>query len=253
LTLSRAPRLLPAYTHRLNNGLSVILHPLPIADSATVDVWVQTGGRNEPPQWLGISHFLEHMVFKGSERLAPGELDRVIEGRGGSTNAATGQDYTHYYITVAATDLPDTLPYLAEAVLRARIPPEEMERERQVVLEEIRRAADNLGHTAYQLLLETAFGVEHPYGRPVLGTPESLMGLTPELLRAYHRGWYRPEHMTVVVTGGIDPDQVLALVEREFGDPAAALPGQGPQSRLSLVPKGSCAARAPIPAWSRLV
>ena len=221
MTLSRAPRLLPAYTHRLNNGLSVILHPLPIADSATVDVWVQTGGRNEPPQWLGISHFLEHMVFKGSERLAPGELDRVIEGRGGSTNAATGQDYTHYYITVAATDLPDTLPYLAEAVLRAGIPPEEVERERQVVLEEIRRAADNLGHTAYQLLLETAFGVEHPYGRPVLGTPESLMGLTPELLRAYHRGWYRPEYMTVVVTGGIDPDQVLALVEREFGDPAS--------------------------------
>ncbi|MFS8904268.1 M16 family metallopeptidase [Synechococcus sp. H60.4] len=218
--MSRLPRLLPAYTHRLNSGLRVILHPVPIADSATVDVWVQTGGRNEPPQWLGISHFLEHMVFKGSERLAPGELDRAIEGRGGITNAATGQDYTHYYMTVAAADLPETLPYLAEAVLRAGIPPEEVERERQVVLEEIRRAADDLGYITYQLLMETAYGEEHPYGRPVLGTPASLMGLTPELLRAYHRGWYRPEYMTVVVTGGIDPEQTLALVEKEFGGPA---------------------------------
>ncbi|MGY2716242.1 zinc protease [Thermostichus sp. MS-CIW-19] len=218
--LNRTHRLLPAHTYCLSNGLGVILHPIPIADSATVDVWVRTGGRNEPPEWLGISHFLEHMVFKGSERLAPGELDRAIEGRGGIANAATGQDYTHYYMTVAAADLPETLPYLAEAVLRAGIPDQEFEQEQQVILEEIRRAADNLGYTAYQLLMETAFGVEHPYGRPVLGTPASLMGLTPELLRAYHRGWYRPEFMTVVVTGGIDPERALALVEKEFGGSA---------------------------------
>jgi zinc protease len=214
--LNRSPRLLPAYTHRLSNGLSVILHPIPITDSVTVDIWVQTGGRNEPLEWLGLSHFLEHMVFKGSDRLAPGELDRAIEGRGGVTNAATSQDYTHYYITVAADDLPDSLPYLAEVILRAGIPADEFERERQVVLEEIRRAADNPDYNAYHLLMQTAYA-EHPYGRPVLGTPESLMDLTPELMRTYHQGWYRPEQMTVVVTGGIDPEQALALVEEQFG------------------------------------
>lgn len=232
--MNRFPRLLPAYTHRLSNGLGVILHPIPIADSVTVDVWVRTGGRHEPPEWLGLSHFLEHMVFKGSERLAPGELDWAVEGRGGVTNAATGQDYTHYYITVAAADLADTLPYLAEVVLRAGIPDPEFERERQVVLEEIRRAADNPDYTAYQLLMQTAYG-EHPYGRPVLGTPESLMQLTPEVMRAYHRAWYRPESMTVVVTGGIDPERALALVEEQFGSsaagPAPASPPIPPQPR----------------------
>lgn len=214
--LNRSLRLLPAYTHRLSNGLSVILHPIPITDSVTVDIWVQTGGRNEPLEWLGLSHFLEHMVFKGSDRLAPGELDRAIEGRGGVTNAATSQDYTHYYITVASGDLPDSLPYLAEVVLRAGIPADEFERERQVVLEEIRRAADNPDYNAYQQLMQAAYA-DHPYGRPVLGTPESLMELTPELMRTYHQGWYRPEQMTLVVTGGIDPERALALVEEQFG------------------------------------
>ncbi|MGQ9838097.1 MAG: M16 family metallopeptidase [Cyanobacteriota bacterium] len=232
--LNRSPRLLPAYTHRLSNGLSVVLHPIPITDSVTVDVWVQAGGRNEPLEWLGLSHFLEHMVFKGSERLAPGELDRAIESRGGVTNAATSQDYTHYYITVAAGDLPESLPYLAEVLLRARIPADEFERERQVVLEEIRRAADNPDYNAYQQLMQTAYA-DHPYGRPVLGTPESLMDLTPELMRIYHQSWYRPEHMTVVVTGGIDPEQTLALVEEQFGDSCSSaklpLPLAPPQPR----------------------
>lgn len=228
--LHRSSRLLPAYTYRLSNGLGVILQPIPITDSATVDVWVQTGGRNEPLEWLGLSHFLEHMVFKGSERLAPGELDRAIEGRGGVTNAATSQDYTHYYITVAAGDLAESLPYLAEVVLRAGIPADEFELERQVVLEEIRRAADNPDYNAYQQLMQTAYG-DHPYGRPVLGTPESLMNLTPEIMRTYHRSWYRPEHMTVVVTGGIDPERALALVEEQFGDACS-----GAALRIPLAP-----------------
>ncbi len=163
------------------------------------------------------------MVFKGSERLAPGELDRAIEGRGGVTNAATSQDYTHYYITVATADLPESLPYLAEVVLRAGIPEDEFERERQVVLEEIRRAEDNPDYNAYQQLMQTAYG-DHPYARPVLGTPASLMNLTPEVMRTYHQGWYRPEQMTVVVTGGIDPDRALALVEEQFGQPPSGTP-----------------------------
>ncbi|MEN9229523.1 MAG: pitrilysin family protein [Thermostichus sp. DG02_5_bins_236] len=235
--MNRSPRLLPAHTHHLSNGLRVVLHPIPIADSVTVDVWVQTGGRNEPNEWLGLSHFLEHMVFKGSSRLAPGELDRAIEGRGGVTNAATSQDYTHYYITVAVGDLPESLPYLAEVVLRAGIPADEFERERQVVLEEIRRAADNPDYNAYQQLMQTAYG-DHPYGRPVLGTPASLMDLTPELMRTYHQGWYRPEQMTVVVTGGIDPERALALVEEQFGGSSSGAGLQIPHAPAQPRPQG---------------
>lgn len=165
---------------------------------------------------------------------------------GGVTNAATSQDYTHYYITVAAADLADTLPYLAEVVLRAGIPEQEFERERQVVLEEIRRAADNPDYTAYQLLMETAYG-EHPYGRPVLGTPESLMQLTPELLRAYHRGWYRPESMTVVVTGGLEPEKALALVEEQFGGSAAGPAAVSPHSAAASSPRDPAPGEHPCP------
>lgn len=196
----------------------MILHPTPFTDAVTVDVWIKTGGRHEAPDVNGISHFLEHMVFKGTESIGPGDLDRAIEGRGGITNAATGYDHTHFYITVAAADLADTLPYLAGILTAARIPADEFERERQVILEEMRRAADNPDYQAMHLLLSTVYPY-HPYGRPILGTVNSVTRLTPEILRHYHRQWYRPEHMTVVVVGGIDPDSTLHLIEETFQFP----------------------------------
>jgi predicted Zn-dependent peptidase len=161
------------------------------------------------------------MVFKGTDRLAPGELDLAVEGRGGITNAATSQDYTHYFITVAAADLADTLPYLAEILLHASIPRDEFERERQVVLEEMRRAADNPDYVAYHQLLQTAYQV-HPYRRPVLGTAASVMGLTPQQMRDYHRQWYQPQQMTVVITGQFEALQTLELVKRYFGSPSSS-------------------------------
>ncbi len=193
-----------------------MLHPMAVTEAVTVDVWVRAGGRNEPDPWLGISHFLEHMVFKGTETLKPGVLDAAIEGRGGVVNAATGQDYTHFYITVASQDVADTLPYLAEVVAHAAIPEQEFERERRVVLEEIRRASDSPDYTAYHGMLAQAYP-HHPYGRPVLGTMESLYNITPDILRQYHRSWYQPEHMTVVVVGHFDLDATLALIKRYFG------------------------------------
>lgn len=184
-------------------------------DVVSVDIWVRAGGRHESADGLGMSHFLEHMVFKGTERLAPGVLDRVIEGRGGITNAATGHDFTHYYITVAAPDLAETLPYLAEVVMNATIPDAEFERERQVVLEEIRRAEDNPDHCAFQMVMQAAYAT-HPYGRPVLGTCESLMQLTPAQMRQYHSRWYRPDNMTVVVVGQFEPEALFTQLEALF-------------------------------------
>ncbi len=206
----------PALRQTLANGLTVILHPIPLTDAVTVDIWVRTGGQDESDQVLGISHFLEHMVFKGSERLAPGALDQAIEGRGGITNAATGQDYTHYFITVAASDLADSLPYLTEVVTQPAIPDPEFDRERQVVLEEMRRADDSPDYLAHQALMAQLFG-DHPYGRPVLGTAETVGSLTPGQMRAYHRHRYSPEQLTVVVVGAIDLDTTLALVTEQLG------------------------------------
>lgn len=215
LTLSSIPLPQPI-RHRLENGLTLILHPIPITDTVTVDIWVRTGARHESPDQLGVSHFLEHMVFKGTDRFGPGVLDQVIEGRGGIANAVTGQDYTHYYITVAASDLAETFPYFAETLTQAIIPEDEFERERQVVLEEMRRAQDNPDYLVYHHLMETLYP-DHPYGRPILGTVESLWDLDPQQMRAYHQRWYRPQEMTVVVVGGCDPDATLELVTRYLG------------------------------------
>ncbi len=228
----------PAVTHRLANGTTLILHPISVTDAVTVDVWVRTGGRNESDTSIGISHFLEHMVFKGTPTLAPGMLDAAIESRGGIVNAATGQDYTHYYITVAAQDLGDTLPHLADAVLNAAIPESEYEREYSVILEEIRRAEDNPDYVAYHLLLSQVYP-SHPYGRPVLGTSASLESMTPESLRHYHHQWYQPEHMTVVVVGQIDVEATLALVERCFGTARDVAPSSGFKTTPLLRSKSS--------------
>ncbi|WP_026100639.1 pitrilysin family protein [Synechococcus sp. PCC 7336] len=206
-----------AIVRQLENGLTAIYHPIAATDAVTVDIWVRAGGRQEPPELLGVSHFLEHMIFKGTDRLSPGELDREVESRGGITNAATSQDYTHFYITVAAADLADTLPYLTEVVTHASIPEGEFQRERQVVIEEIRRSQDNPDHRAHHLLTHSAY-TNHPYGRPVLGTVDSLMALTPEQMRAYHRSWYRPDRMTVVMVGNFELDWAEQLVEQQFGD-----------------------------------
>ena len=183
--------------------------------AVVVDVWVRVGASVEPAKWSGMAHFLEHMVFKGTRRLQPGEFDWVIESQGGVTNAATSHDYAHFYITVAADALPQTLPYLAELLLRAAIPADEFGRERQVVLEEILQAHDDPDWVGYQALCALTYG-EHSYGRPVLGTPEILAACSPEEMRQFHQAHYRPENMTVVIAGGIPKDIALDLVQQSF-------------------------------------
>lgn len=185
-------------------------------ETVTVDIWVETGGRVEPPELLGVSHFLEHMVFKGTDRIKPGELDFAIESRGGVANAVTSQDYTHFYVTVSADDLSDSFGYLAEAVTQASIPDDEFHIERNVVLEEIRRSYDNPDYCAYHLLAQTAYR-DRPYSRPVLGTEASLMGFTPETVRDYHRCNYRPDRIVVVLVGKFQQESAQQLVETHFG------------------------------------
>ncbi len=206
----------PDCEHILSNGMTLVGKWLPVTEVAAVDVWIPTGSRHEQPGEYGISHFLEHMVFKGTPNFAPGEFDRVIEGRGGVTNAATSQDYTHYYITVAQSDLEEVLPVFAELILTAGIPEVELERERLVILEEIRRAADNPDHCVYHTLMQQLFP-DHPYGRPVLGSMDAVAAITADQLRAYHRRHYCPSRMVVAVAGGMDPETMVGMVEQSFG------------------------------------
>ncbi|MEM6449595.1 MAG: pitrilysin family protein [Cyanobacteria bacterium P01_D01_bin.105] len=215
---------------RLANGLTVVHQQMPTA-AVVVDVWVRAGAKLEPNEWSGMAHFLEHMVFKGTHRIQPGEFDWAIESQGGSTNAATSHDYAHFFITVAADALPQTLPYLANLLLYASIPADEFEGERNVVLEEIRQAYDDPDWVGYQALCELLHG-EHPYGRAVLGTPEILAERSPEEMRRFHQAHYQPENMTIAIAGGISQDHALALIQESFSHfpspiwcPAASLQG----------------------------
>ncbi|GAB4382878.1 MAG: pitrilysin family protein [Elainellaceae cyanobacterium] len=204
-----------AHRFQLSNGLTLIHQQIPAAPVVTVDVWVKAGAAIEPEPWAGMAHFLEHMIFKGTEQLPPGCFDHVIESRGGMTNAATSHDYAHFFINTTATDLPETLPYLAEILLNASIPDDEFELERDVVLEEIRQSLDDPDALGFQALLESTYQC-HPYGRSVLGHISGLLERSPEEMRCFHRTHYQPENMTVVVVGDIAWETTIELVSHHF-------------------------------------
>ncbi len=218
MNIHRSPQTalpVPATVHRLDRGLTLIHHHLPATGVAAIDVWVNAGSIVEPDEWSGMAHFLEHMIFKGTSKIAPGEFDQAIENRGGMTNAATSYDYAHFYITTASKDFAETLPYLGELLLNAAIPNDEFEREREVVLEEISQTYDNLDSIAFQALSELVYQ-RHPYGRPILGTEESLMPRSADDMRAFHRSHYQPENMTIVITGDIDLAEAKHQVDQAF-------------------------------------
>jgi zinc protease len=214
----------------LANGLTVIHQPITTTEVVAVDVWIKAGASLEPDEWIGMAHFLEHMIFKGTARLAPGDFDHLIENRGGMTNAATSQDYAHFFITTAAAALEDTLPHLAELLLHAAIPADEFDRERDVVLEEINQTMDNPDWLGFQALTESVYQ-RHPYGRPILGTPESLLARSPEEMRQFHQAHYQPQNVTVVVVGDVDEERALRVVEQSFATFLApiACPHSDPQ------------------------
>jgi zinc protease len=205
----------PAHRSKLDRGLTVIHQYIPAAPVVVVDVWVKAGAIAEPKPWAGMAHFLEHMIFKGSARMPPGAFDQIIESRGGVTNAATSHDYAHYFIHTTLLHLETTLPALAELLLNAAIPADEFERERAVVLEEIHQSNDDPDYVSFQALIESVFP-HHAYGRPVLGTAATLMERSPEEMRQFHRAYYQPENLTIVVTGNVEREFALELVSKAF-------------------------------------
>lgn len=232
----KAQRPFPANVVRLDNGLTVIHQEITTTPVVVVDVWINAGARYEPEHWTGMAHFLEHMVFKGTERILPGMFDAAIESRGGLTNAATSHDYAHFYMTVAVDDLAHALPYLADLLLHAAIPADEFVRERHVVIEEIHQSWDDPDWIGFQTLSEMIYG-DHPYGRSVLGSPEILQARSPEEMRQFHRTYYQPDNMHVVITGGVSLDRVLELVQGTF---------------RAFAQKESCPTAAPV-AYPRLL
>ena len=205
----------PASVFKIGNGLTLIHQEISTTPVVVADVWVKAGANLEPESWCGMAHFLEHMIFKGTETLKAGVFDKTIEFLGGVSNAATSYDYAHYSLTTTATYLQETLPLMGELLVNAAIPEVELNCERNVVLEEIRQASDNPDWMGFQALYKNIYQ-QHPYGRSVLGSEQNVAQYRAEELRCFHRSHYQPENMTVAIAGGIGSSKALELVNSCF-------------------------------------
>lgn len=213
-TLLQLPRLNAPKLHQLPNGLTIIAEQMPI-EAVNLSLWIKVGSAVESDAINGMAHFLEHMIFKGTERLASGEFERRIEERGAVTNAATSQDYTHYYITTAPKDFAELAPLQIDVVFNPSIPDDAFERERFVVLEEIKRSEDNPRRRTFRRAMETAFD-ELPYRRPVLGPEAVIAQLKPQQMRDFHANWYQPRSITAVAVGNLPEEELIAIIAEKF-------------------------------------
>jgi zinc protease len=203
----------------LPNGLRLIIQEHRTAEVVSVQLWVGVGGRDEAPSERGFSHFAEHMLFKGTERLGPGFVDSEVERVGGRTNAATSLDYTYYYMLLPSRRAERAIEVMADMAFNSTFDSTELAREREVVFEEVRLGEDNPRSFLVRRLYELVF-TAHPYGFPVLGDPAALRAASRETLRGYYKRHYVPANMTLVVVGAVDPASVRAAAVRAFGDAA---------------------------------
>lgn len=201
---------------RLSNGLTVASNPMSQLESAAVGVWVNTGTRCEVRAQMGISHMLEHMAFKGTQRRTARALSFEIEAVGGLLNAYTGREQTAYHARTLKEDVPLALDILSDILINPTYAPEELKRERQVVLQEIGEVRDTPDDQIFDTLQQLAYP-DQPMGWPVLGVEDTVNAMVPDDLFAYLHGQYRAGDMVLAASGAIEHDAILALAEEKFG------------------------------------
>ena len=217
----------------LPNGLSIVAEPQPAAKSVAVGFFVRTGARDETDALWGVSHFLEHMAFKGRGEIDADELNRRFDAIGASYNASTSEEVTNYYAAVLPEYLPEAMELLA-TLLRPDLRADDFDLEKQVILEEIGMYEDRPSFLTYEKLMAAHFGT-HGLGRAILGTPESIRDLDRDQMAAYHSERYGAAAVSLILTGAIDRDAVLALAETHCGDWQT---GKAPRDASEPTPAG---------------
>ncbi len=214
----------------LDNGLTVIVKPDRRAPTAVHMLWLRVGSMDEVDGSSGVAHVLEHMMFKGTDQLQPGEFSRRVAQLGGRENAFTSLDYTGYYQQVPANRLGEVMALEADRFAHSRYSDEEFAKELEVVKEERRsRTEDNPRALMFEQQRAATF-VASPYRRPVIGWMGDLDALTAQDARDFYRRWYTPTNAAVVVVGDVDPQAVLALARRHYGGiPGQAVPARKPR------------------------
>lgn len=201
--------------HKLDNGQTVIIqeeHNNPIV---TIDTWVKTGSIDENDTNNGVSHFLEHLFFKGTKAHPTGEFDKLLESKGAIINAATSKDYTHYYIVLPSKFFDLALELHADMLLNPQIPRKELEKERKVVLEEIAKNENEPQRLLYENLNNLMY-INHPYKRKVIGSAKIIETIRREEIIDYYNSHYAPSNMTTVIVGDVNTSEVLDKIKENF-------------------------------------
>ena len=206
--------------HTLDNGVRIVVDSVSHVQSAAVGLWCRTGSVHEHDDEAGITHLIEHMLFKGTQKRTAKEIAEAIEGRGGALNAFTDKESTCYYCRVLADDIENGVDVLTDMMLHSLIDGEELEREEHVVVVEIKRSEDEPESHVHELHIENRWG-NHPLGKPIIGTRESVESFRPDNLRTYMDRRYRGENVLLAVAGNVDTDQLLGWAKDRLGGIAA--------------------------------
>src|SRR5947209_9495349 len=207
----------------LPNGVVLIVQEHRASDVVALQLWMRMGGRDEAANELGLAHYIEHMLFKGTPTRPPGSIDTMIEGFGGASNAYTSYDTTHYDFVVPVEHLRAGVELLADLATHASFPPNEIDNEKKVVFEEMNLIEDDPEKFLLRRLYEVSYS-PHPYGRPLLGEREFIQKLTRPGLAQFYQKHFVPKNMVLVVVGAVDPARVRPIVDATFGRIAAVAP-----------------------------
>ena len=217
---------------RLDNGMQVVTDAMPDAHSVTIGFWVDAGSRDETPVEAGASHFLEHLLFKGTETRSAHSIAEDIEAVGGDMNAFTTKEYTAFYTRLIDEDLDLGLDILSDIMWAPAFRPEEIDAERQVILEEINMHEDEPSDLVHELLHEALYP-GHPLGREVLGERSTIAAMTRDQIANYFTTRYTPPSLVVAASGNLDHDEVVAGIERRFTGRTGSAPAR---ERPALAP-----------------
>jgi len=216
----------------LANGVVLIAQEQRASDVVALQLWFRVGGRVETSDELGLSHYIEHMIFKGTPTRPVGSIDRLVEGLGGTSNAYTSYDYVHFDVVLPAREIRAGIDLLADIAVNASFSPDEITSEKKVVFEEMNVLEDDPDKALVRRLYELGYE-PYPYGRPILGTRKDIEALTRDQLVRYYKKYYAPRNTVLVVVGAITPTAVVPMVEAAFGKLTG---GEGKAPSLPPVP-----------------
>lgn len=201
----------PFILHTLDNGLRIVIERMEDVPSAAAGFLVRTGARDEPREWAGVSHFLEHMMFKGTPRRTWHDINSTFDALGSTYNAFTSNDRTFYYGWVPHERIGEQIELLAD-MMQSTLPPAEFDMEKNVILEEIARSKDNLVSVTFDVLMEHVFS-GHPLAWPVLGYEQTIRNLRRDDMADYFRRRYAPDNLVLIVAGNVDPDGIIRMAQ----------------------------------------